>query len=276
MASNSGAYFSHLRRGASAGYSTLASGSQAAQLPKTPDAFSRDIKPVRVGGQTLTVDNWHQSGLKRLSFYHRRDPYFEFANTCDGYPIQVDGVKYLTTEHYFQGQGFKARGLEFSGENPLCGKSGDYAVAHKNYLGMKPNLAEWNAGRSIQVMKCAIHHKFNFDTHPELAMLLMETYAHGNYVLVENSPVDGYWGCGARRTGKNQLGMILMERRQQLQKDWHSKANPDRSRSDEQRRIYDLYKAKFSYYIPRPKVDPAGTLSSQPWGPQSANRHRHH
>lgn len=36
----------------------------------------------------------------------------------------------------------------------------------------------------------------------------------GDSLLVENSPIDYYWGCGADGSGKNRLGHILMEVRQ--------------------------------------------------------------
>jgi ribA/ribD-fused uncharacterized protein len=41
----------------------------------------------------------------------------------------------------------------------------------------------------------------------------------GNQLIVENSPVDYYWGCGADGSGKNMLGKILMEVREILRKE---------------------------------------------------------
>jgi predicted NAD-dependent protein-ADP-ribosyltransferase YbiA (DUF1768 family) len=35
-----------------------------------------------------------------------------------------------------------------------------------------------------------------------------------NEEIVENSPVDYYWGCGADGSAKNMLGIILMEVRE--------------------------------------------------------------
>ena len=38
----------------------------------------------------------------------------------------------------------------------------------------------------------------------------------GGALLVENAPGDYYWGIGADGTGKNRLGRILMEVRNEL------------------------------------------------------------
>lgn len=46
--------------------------------------------------------------------------------------------------------------------------------------------------------------------------LRKELLATGDEELVEDSPVDYYWGCGADGTGKNMLGKLLMELREEL------------------------------------------------------------
>ena len=56
-----------------------------------------------------------------------------------------------------------------------------------------------------------------------LAKFLQNSYlgeklkSTGTEELIENSPVDSYWGCGADGSGKNMLGKILMRIRQDLQ-----------------------------------------------------------
>ncbi len=47
-----------------------------------------------------------------------------------------------------------------------------------------------------------------FQTHRDIRDILLST---GNAEIVENSPIDFYWGCGADGSGKNMLGKILME-----------------------------------------------------------------
>jgi len=42
-----------------------------------------------------------------------------------------------------------------------------------------------------------------FKTHTDIRNILLST---GNAEIVENSPIDFYWGCGADGSGKNMLG----------------------------------------------------------------------
>ena len=52
-----------------------------------------------------------------------------------------------------------------------------------------------------------------FKTYPDIREILLST---GDELIVENSPIDYYWGCGQDGTGKNKLGEILMNVREIL------------------------------------------------------------
>jgi hypothetical protein len=52
-----------------------------------------------------------------------------------------------------------------------------------------------------------------FETHKDIREVLLST---GDELIVENSPIDYYWGCGKDGSGKNRLGEILMEVREIL------------------------------------------------------------
>ena len=63
-------------------------------------------------------------------------------------------------------------------------------------------------------MREALHAKFT--RHPKLGALLLST-EHAE--LIEHAPHDSYWGDGGDGTGKNRLGRLLMELRDQLRTD---------------------------------------------------------
>jgi len=44
-------------------------------------------------------------------------------------------------------------------------------------------------------------------------------------VLIEDSKMDGFWGIGAKGNGKNMLGRLLMEVREQITKETSVKTN---------------------------------------------------
>jgi ribA/ribD-fused uncharacterized protein len=52
-----------------------------------------------------------------------------------------------------------------------------------------------------------------FETHGDIREILLSTE---DEEIVENSPSDYYWGCGKDGSGKNRLGVILMEVREEL------------------------------------------------------------
>lgn len=72
---------------------------------------------------------------------------------------------------------------------------------------MVPN---WDQIKRDVMKECCVA---KFLQHPELRKQLMDT---GNEELIEDSPVDWYWGCGADGTGQNVLGQVLMEVRTEL------------------------------------------------------------
>ena len=46
-----------------------------------------------------------------------------------------------------------------------------------------------------------------FSTHTDIKEILLST---GDNYIVENSPIDYYWGCGEDKSGKNMLGKLLV------------------------------------------------------------------
>eukprot|EP01006_Ploeotia_vitrea_P017395 TRINITY_DN48510_c0_g1_i2.p1 TRINITY_DN48510_c0_g1~~TRINITY_DN48510_c0_g1_i2.p1 ORF type:complete len:197 (+),score=39.45 TRINITY_DN48510_c0_g1_i2:320-910(+) len=75
--------------------------------------------------------------------------------------------------------------------------------------------------RKNEVMYSALIAKFT--QHPALADLLLST---GDAYIVEDSPIDFYWGCGADGSGSNWLGKTLMAVRKFLQEGGGTDPNP--------------------------------------------------
>lgn len=74
----------------------------------------------------------------------------------------------------------------------------------------RPLRRDWEAVKE-RVMLDALRAKFT--QHPELATVILET---GSAVLVEHTANDSYWGDGGDGSGKNRLGMLLMQVRDEL------------------------------------------------------------
>ncbi len=69
---------------------------------------------------------------------------------------------------------------------------------------------DWD-GCKCTLMYRAVWQKFR--SHADLRQILLDT---ADAEIIEDSPVDYFWGCGVDRTGANQLGRILMRVRADL------------------------------------------------------------
>jgi len=141
-----------------------------------------------------------------IYFYVEREkPYGCFSN-FSAHGFMLDELYWATSEHYFQAQKFidtpyleKVRQTKTPKDAANMGRNRSL-----------PLRADWEQVKD-EVMRKAVLQKFR--THVDIREILLAT---GDKVLVENSPIDSYWGCGKDGSGKNKLGQILMEVREIL------------------------------------------------------------
>lgn len=140
-------------------------------------------------------------------FYGRTNEWGEFSNFAH-FPFILDGKLWPTSEHYFQAQKFA--GTEHEEAIRLAPKPNEAARMGRERT--RPLRPDWEQVKD-DVMRRAVRAKFT--AHESLRALLLST---GDEQLVENAPGDYYWGCGKDGTGRNMLGVILMELRAELRK----------------------------------------------------------
>ena len=142
-----------------------------------------------------------------IYFYRINEvPYGVFSN-FSAHPFTRGGQLWPTSEHYFQAQKFVGFS-EHQDEIRLAATP--MKAAEKGRERHRPLRKDWNAVRD-DAMRCALAAKFA--AHPELTELLLAT---GDETLIEKTTNDYYWGCGTEGTGKNRLGELLMELRNEL------------------------------------------------------------
>lgn len=134
-----------------------------------------------------------------------RGKYYFLSNFSD-YPVQLDGLTYLNGEAAFQAGKVTTQKekLAFVGIPPNIAKSKGRRVKLRN---------DWEVIK-VGRMRQVIDAKF---ANPKLATLLLQT---GDAELLEgNNWNDKIWGVDINTLqGKNQLGKILMDKREQLRK----------------------------------------------------------
>lgn len=128
-------------------------------------------------------------------FYAQTDPYWELSNFAP-FGVEMDGVWWRTVEHWFQAPKFG---------NPEYAEKIRHVSKPKDAkrLGMTralPLLPDWEEVKD-EIMYAAVLKKFQ--THEAPRAVLLGT---GTARIVEDSPVDPYWGCGPNGTGSTNWG----------------------------------------------------------------------
>ncbi|HIK26727.1 MAG: NADAR domain-containing protein [Oscillatoriaceae bacterium SKW80] len=143
-----------------------------------------------------------------IYFYKVDAPYGCFSNFSP-HGIYLDGYYWPTVEHYYQAQKFV--GTADAAIIPIirAAKTAQEAA----FLGRdrtRQYRPDWEAVK-LSVMRSAVLLKFL--SHLDIQAILLSTQ---DEIIVENSPTDYFWGCGADGTGQNHLGKILMDIRRQI------------------------------------------------------------
>ncbi|MCC6357287.1 MAG: NADAR family protein [Phycisphaerales bacterium] len=137
-----------------------------------------------------------------IRFYSKSPEYREFSNFA-AFPFEHEGLTYPTVEHFFQAMKFE--GTPYADQiraakTPAAART----LGRSRAVPIRP---DWE-GIKVEIMRTAL--RLKFAAHAELQSLLLAT---GDEELIEAAPRDYFWGCGARGTGRNMLGTLLMELR---------------------------------------------------------------
>lgn len=145
--------------------------------------------------------------METINFYRTSDAYGEFSNFSP-HRLQLDGKTWPTSEHYFQAQKFLEAGLR----EEIRRAATPMLAAQAGRDRRKPLRRDWESVKD-EVMLVAVRAKFS--QHAELARLLLDT---GDARLVEHTENDSYWADGGDGRGRNRLGQILMQVREELRR----------------------------------------------------------
>ncbi len=143
----------------------------------------------------------------KIYFLKIAEPYGCFSN-FSRHPIIVNGKEWKTTEHYYRAQKF---------EDPEIREKVRLSVSPwvAAQIGRDPSLPlrkDWDQIKE-SVMKDALRLKVT--QHTEIKDILLST---DDNEIVEHTPRDHYWADGGDGSGKNRLGILWMEIREELQK----------------------------------------------------------
>ena len=143
--------------------------------------------------------------MKEIKFYKVHDDYGFMSNFAP-YPFS-DGSKICpTSEHYFQAQKFLVP--EIQEKIRQIASPMDAALEGRNR--QNPLRPDWEEIKD-KVMLQALRMKFS--QHPEIAKELLST---GEAIIIEHTRNDAYWADSGDGSGKNKLGLLLIQVREEL------------------------------------------------------------
>ena len=146
----------------------------------------------------------------QIKFYSSGEiPFGAFSNFLKKHPIIVNDKEWPSSEHYYQAMKFTdknvqeaIRFLKTPREAADTGRRRDL-----------PLREDWEEVKN-DVMREAI--KAKFTQHTCLKSILL---ASGNAELIEHTTNDNYWADNGDSSGKNMLGKLLMELRDEIRKE---------------------------------------------------------
>lgn len=152
-------------------------------------------------------------------FYKTKESFGGLSNMASGYPLQINGVRILTSEALYQACRFPHMPevqREIIGQNsPMTAK-----MISKPWR--KESRPDWHEVR-YKVMRWCLRVKLA-QNYEEFGNLLLATHDRS---IVEQSRKDDYWGAkltdetGDTLIGQNVLGRLLMELREKLKESPH-------------------------------------------------------
>lgn len=143
--------------------------------------------------------------MTEIKFYRVNDAYGYLSNFAP-YPFEINGLIWSTSEHYFQAQKFLDKAIQEKIrrlKSPM-----DAALEGRNRE--NPLRSDWEVVKD-DIMRLAVFEKFR--QNPAIRRELLATW---HATLIEHTKNDNYWADNGDGTGKNMLGIILMETRKRL------------------------------------------------------------
>ncbi|QUM75468.1 GTP cyclohydrolase II [Moritella sp. 24] len=143
--------------------------------------------------------------IDEIQFYEPNDD-FGFLSNFALAPINIAGVKWPSSEHFYQAQKFSDPQLQDVIRNaPTPDEAFRLSREYAQFIKL-----DWLDERD-NVMRDIVLEKFS--QNPSYAYQLVAT---GEQILTEHSHKDAYWGDGGDGSGRNELGKILMAVRNDL------------------------------------------------------------
>ncbi len=153
----------------------------------------------------MNLDRINQPGSSDPIFFYPKE-FYVFDN-FSAFQVMYEDYLWSTSEHAYHYRKFRDTAPEVVEQIKLARSPHDaLKIATEN---KDKRVENWDEIKR-DVMKDVIRHKI--DQHPYVLQKLLHT---GNREIIEDSWRDDQWGWGKDKDGKNMLGQIWMELREE-------------------------------------------------------------
>ncbi len=140
-----------------------------------------------------------------IGFYPRE--FYTFDN-FSSFQVDYKGRRWATSEHAYQASHFFETAPEVAEQIHKARSAHEaYSIANDNENKEPDNWNEIKVGIMYEICKLKLLQNPYVKKKLELS---------GDLDIVEDSPKDDFWGWGAKRDGRNELGKIWMRLREEL------------------------------------------------------------
>lgn len=153
-------------------------------------------------------DTWLSEKMNDVIGFYPRE--FYCLDNFSSFKVEWDGYLYASLEEAYQAAKFLKSAPEIAEE---IKKSHSAHEAQKIAFANKDKVrSDWQEVK-LTIMEELLRKKLQ--QNPYVKQKLLQTK---DYIIVEDSPKDNFWGWGKDRTGENHLGKLWMKLRDELLK----------------------------------------------------------
>ena len=153
-------------------------------------------------------DTWLSEKINDVIGFYPRE--FYCLDNFSSFKVEWDGYLYASLEEAYQTAKFLKSAPEIAEE---IKKSHSAHEAQKIAFANKDKVrSDWQEVK-LTIMEELLRKKLQ--QNPYVKQKLLQTK---DYIIVEDSPKDNFWGWGKDRTGENHLGKLWMKLRDELLK----------------------------------------------------------
>ena len=151
-------------------------------------------------------DRWLREKMDEVIGFYPRE-FYPFDN-FSSFKVEWNGYLFASVEEAYQAASFMGSDEELV-EKIKKSHSADEAqrIAYAN---RDKRREDWDDVK-ISIMEELL--RLKIEQNPYVKKKLLQT---GDYMIVEDSPKDDFWGWGSNRDGQNNLGKLWMKLREEL------------------------------------------------------------